>query len=301
MGGAIRFSSAASEYAVFDDDEPSAVTGVRVGGVFRRLALAWKLQSPRFLRFSRIDSEAYVGWTRSVGERLEAYTPFLTFGHAYPVLDDGRLVWLAPGYVLAEGFPFSVSTRARGRTVRFFRAGFVGVVDAHTGTTNVYSLNAADPLSNAWSKLAPELIQPSDLIPSTLLPHIRYPRELFDAQLRVLASLNTSNFSRGAFRASLTPANQSTFWWTGDSPADTTNRLRLRAALERGDPPALSAVVDGVAQGARLRLDVFNMRPPLQVPGPSQVAARVATELSSRAVVPGNVKTIPTNRGIVSI
>jgi hypothetical protein len=302
-GGPIRYTSSASDYAVLENDSDD-VHAVRVGGLLRRLALSWKLQSPRFLRPSSVVSTGKVSWNRAVTERLETYAPFLVFDQAYPIVVDRRMTWLAPGYVSIEGFPLTVSVRHNGRIVRYLRAGFLGLVDAHTGETRVFLMQDADPLSQAWAELVPGVIETTNRIPRSVFPLLRYPRNLFNAQLRALIALSTKQAGmRGfdMFHPMVAPADQSTFWWVGDSPVDSTRRLRLRAALERGDPPMLSAIVDGVVQGAGLRFDVFPLLQPLQIPGPSQVAGRVASELGPEPLVPGTVRTVPTPGGIVSI
>ena len=71
--------------------------------------------------------------------------------------------------------------------MRYLRSRMVGVVEAWTGRTSVYLQRDPDPLSAAWARLTPEIVQPVGAMPSALRSHVRYPRGLFDLQLDVLA------------------------------------------------------------------------------------------------------------------
>src|SRR4030067_811581 len=67
----------------------------------------------------------------------------------------------AGGYASSQAFPLSVLTDWRGDGVRYLRTSLLGVVDAHSGETQVYLVDDPDPLSAAWAGLAPDIVRPA--------------------------------------------------------------------------------------------------------------------------------------------
>ena len=78
------------------------------------------------------------------------------------------------------------------------------VVDAYTGQVTLYSWNQEsqpDPVLQTWEDAFPGLVQPESSIPSALLPHLRYPQDLFDVQRSLLTQYHVadaSDFYNGA-------------------------------------------------------------------------------------------------------
>ena len=78
------------------------------------------------------------------------------------------------------------------------------VVDAYTGQVTLYSWNQEsqpDPVLQTWESAFPGLVQPESSIPSALLPHLRYPQDLFDVQRSLLTQYHVadpSDFYNGA-------------------------------------------------------------------------------------------------------
>lgn len=262
-GGPVRFSDGASSFLVLPDT--GQVTGVALRGIGRRLTLAWVLQSASLLGASGAGEGSLVVWRRAAGERLERYAPFAAFGRPYPAVSHGRLYWLAEGYVSSRAFPFSISVSWRGHRVRYLRAAFLGVVDAHSGATAVY-LVGNDPLAREWSKLAGDVVRDRSQLPIELRAQRRYPEELFEIQLALhqrdtVAPLPELRSGEGQAR----PA-----WLVASAPGDPVRRLRLRAVVETGDPPRVAAVADGAIADWDLRFSVVRLA--RQYPGPAPSA-----------------------------
>lgn len=157
-------------------------TGVRAGGLVRRMALTWALQHNLL---SLPDSEV-VHWRLDPGERLRGLAPFVEWGAPRPRLVDGALVWVAEGYLHAGGFPGVAPVAWRGRSVSYLRAAFTGVVAAGTGEVRLFARGRADPLTTAWMTIARGLVEPATAVPVDLADDLHYPGELFAVQARVL-------------------------------------------------------------------------------------------------------------------
>lgn len=258
-GGPILFSETATSFLMVPESLPVASVGLQGG--LRRLALAWVLQSAALLRSGSERPRLAVVWRRVVSERLERYAPFTTFGRPYPVVAGGRLYWLAEGYLSSRAFPLSITVPWRDRRVRYLRAAFLGVVDGHSGATTLYRI-ADDPLGEAWARLAPDLVRPLAELPIGLRAHLRYPEEVFEIQLALKG--------RGTIGSlpALRPGDvQEPSWLWASFPGDPALRLRLRGAVEAGDPPVLSSVADGAAVGGRFVFRFARLVPPGSGPG----------------------------------
>ncbi|MBI2614558.1 MAG: UPF0182 family protein [Gemmatimonadetes bacterium] len=302
----VWFSPAAEEYAL--GRAPERQVGIAPAGIGRRLALAWTLQSPRLLTAGAVPAGDLVLWHRAVAARLDRYAPFARFGAPYPVVAGRRLLWLAWGHVSSETFPLSVLSQWRGRGLRYLRTSLVGVVDAYSGETQVYLVDDPDPISAAWAALAPDIVRPVDRLPELLRRHLRYPEELFAAQVPLAMAGVPGGWpgvrrlparGRGGDDTTLT-APREPVWLAGTLPGDDRLRLRLRQVAERGEPGMLAVVADGYVDGTRPVLRVVRLAQPLAHRGPSRFAAETAGDLSPSAAAAGPVTTLVFAGGIVS-
>ncbi len=268
---------------------PDHLAGIVAGGLWRRLALAWTLQAPRLLTSAAVGRATVVLAYRAVGARLARFAPFARFGAAYPVVAGERLLWLASGYVSAEAFPLSQRITWRGDDVRYLRAGLLGLVDAHTGATELFLLPDADPLSRAWAALLPGLVQRASAIPPAVLRHVRYPHEQFIKQVALLRA------EAGRAR----PAEP--FWWVGPAPGDSAVRLRLRAVDEVLREPRVAAVIEGTMRQGVQRLTALAYPQPYVLPGPSELAREFRSEPTRDSVIEGTVRLVPFADGAVAL
>ncbi len=303
--GEIVFGPTMTEFAIAPQAVSQDVIGVRLGGLVRRLALAWKLQSPKLLASPSVSDSSIVLWYRSVVERLERYAPFAQFGTPYPVIAAGSVYWLSPGYVTSETFPLSRRTEWLGRPVRYLRAGLTGVVNARTGETSVVAIRGPDPLTAAWAEAAPDIVSAPEALPAELRTHVRYPAELFTAQLALLQGKSPPRRfdAVGLLGTQVPPVDPSAepFWWLGPSSADTSVRLRIRSVLQGGEPQALTGLVEGNMWENQPSLRVLPFPETYELPNPSRISARFAAEQRSDEGISGPLKTVPVANGLLSM
>jgi len=266
----------------------AAPIGIPVRGWWSRLALAWALQFPGALSTSRVPSGSVLVTERAVGGRLARYAPFARFGPAWPAVLDGRLVWIAWGYVASEAFPAATSVVWRGERVRYLRAGFIGVVEAASGRTHVYLARQADPLSRAWQHQLPELVLGTEDMPAGLGNQLRYPEELFKTQVQVLRA------RPGRARV------PDPYWWVGPAPGDSTVRLRLRAVDEVQLEPRVAAVIEGLLDARGPHVRVLRYPEPYRFVGPSELESTFAGAAPPGAR-PGQLRMIPFEDGAVAV
>ncbi len=156
--------------------------GVAVGSLLRRVAWALRLGSAQVLFSEYLTPTSRVLLRRDLGSRLEALAPWLTYeDDPYPVLADGRIVWVVDAYTYSDRFPYS----ARVGAASYLRNSVKVTVDAYTGETTFYAVDEKDPIIAAWRSIFPTLIVSGDEVPAVIREHFRYPQGLFSAQAEV--------------------------------------------------------------------------------------------------------------------
>jgi hypothetical protein len=213
--------------------------GVELGGLARRIMIAWALQAGRLL--SDVAPGAKVDWRLSPSERLAALAPFARWGEPVPRVVNRGLVWIAHGYLAPRAFPLSARLRWREHEIGALHAGFLATVDASTGATRVYLRPGADAPAAAWAAIAQGLVEPASAIPEVVLRAAPYPVELFRVQARYLEErrpqLGGLGGPPGSRRTEL-PATDGI--WSSDS----SGPVRM-AIYERASERRVAAVLTG--------------------------------------------------------
>ncbi len=190
--------------------------GVPIGSLFNRLLYAVKLHSASILFSSEINKSSQLLTVRNPRSRVAAVAPWLTLdGDTYPTVVDGHILWVVDGYTTSNNYPDSQRINLRSATsstlsqggatvsqantsVNYMRNSVKATVDAYTGQVTLYAWNQAaqpDPLLQTWESAFPGLVQPESAIPAALLPHLRYPQDLFNVQRSLLTSYHVSSAS----------------------------------------------------------------------------------------------------------
>ncbi|PYC67094.1 hypothetical protein C7C46_30630 [Streptomyces tateyamensis] len=179
-------------------------SGVSLANPITRAAYAVKFSEPQILYSGAIGNGARVLYDRTPKERVEKVAPWLAIdGDAYPVVQNGRITWVLDGYTTSDGYPFSSKTplgdvtkdsltSQRGgvltasNQVNYIRNSVKATVDAYTGEVTLYQWDDQDPVLKTWMKAFPGTVEPRSSIPAALLPHLRYPQDLFKVQRDLL-------------------------------------------------------------------------------------------------------------------
>ena len=168
--------------------------GVPMGGQLRQLALAYHFGETNLLFSDAIKEDTRVMYYRNVQDRVRQIAPFLTLDHdPYLVINNGRLVWIQDAYTTSAGYPYSqpishserFGTSTVSHTFNYIRNSVKITVDAYNGEVNFYLVNPEnDPIIQAYNTIYPDLFQPFSDLPESLIPHLRYPEDLFVVQTK---------------------------------------------------------------------------------------------------------------------
>ena len=167
-------------------------TGVKVGGLLRRLLFSFRFGSSKIFLSSDITSESKILFYRSVGERVRKAAPFLHFDtDPYLVINkEGRLFWLVDAYTISDRYPYSRRVEGLGN---YIRNAVLAVVDAYHGEISFYLKDPEDPIIKTYQKIFPSMFRPLKDLPEDIRIHIRYPHRLFFLQAKLFGAYHMRN------------------------------------------------------------------------------------------------------------
>jgi uncharacterized membrane protein (UPF0182 family) len=162
--------------------------GIRLRSALRKLALAWRFRDPNLLFASEVSDQSRFVFRRQIRLRASQIAPFLRFPAApYPVVHEGRIVWLLDGYTVTRHFPLSSPHELENRRpVSYLRNSVKVAVDGVSGVVSFHVVDEDDPVLATFGRAFPGLLHPLEDMPEELKRHLRYPRELLALQSRVL-------------------------------------------------------------------------------------------------------------------
>ena len=194
------------------DNTYSGPGGVPMGSLFGRILFATKFGETNILLSDLINSDSRILWNRDPRDRVKAVAPWLTVdGDAYPAVIGGKIEWIVDGYTTTNGYPYSQRTQLGEATadsvsvtsnsiesqpldqVDYIRNSVKAVVDAYTGFVTLYEWDTDDPVLKVWEQAFPGTVQPRDTIPADVLPHLRYPADLFKVQRDLYAKYHVTD------------------------------------------------------------------------------------------------------------
>ncbi len=155
--------------------------GVRIDSAWKKLLFAWHRFDANIAITSYTTPDSRIQFWRNINERVQRIAPFLRLdADPYLVLSGGRLVWIQDAYTTSSLFPYSESDDGG---FNYIRNSVKAVVDAYDGDVTFYVMDVQDPVLAVYRKALPELFTSLDRMPDDLRRHLRYPQDLFQAQV----------------------------------------------------------------------------------------------------------------------
>ena len=164
--------------------------GVGIGSITRRLAFALRFGDVNPLISGFMTPDSRILYMRDVRARVATIAPFLHYDRdPYPVVLDGRIVWLIDAYTTTNMYPYGQQadlnrlSRDSGLNHQFnyVRNSVKVAIDAYDGDATFYIVDPDDPVAAAYAKAFPKLFSSAEP-PAELRAHFRYPEDLFRIQ-----------------------------------------------------------------------------------------------------------------------
>ena len=184
--------------------------GVSMGSFLRRAAFSLRFGQLEPMISNFVTGDSRVIYVRDVRERVEKLAPFLRFdADPYPVLHEGRIVYVVDGYTTTNRFPNSqqasvgeLSSNSGLRTgFNYVRNSVKAVVDGFDGGVTFYVADSDDPIIQVYESAFGSLFRPISEMPDELVGHLRYAEDLFRVQTEMWGAYHvedTENFYQRA-------------------------------------------------------------------------------------------------------
>lgn len=174
--------------------------GVPISSIWRKILLSCYLRDKNFLfdrnfLFStKSTKKSKVLFRRNILERIQQLTPYLLLDRTpYVVSTDKGIYWIVDAYTTSSWYPAAAKSVVNKQALNYVRNSVKIVVDAYHGSVDYYVFDTADPIINAYRKIYPELFKDRALMPAELQSHVRYPKDLFDVQMRIFAKYHQTD------------------------------------------------------------------------------------------------------------
>ncbi|WFB34344.1 UPF0182 family protein [Kiritimatiellota bacterium B12222] len=165
--------------------------GVLISNLFKKALFALYFQDWNVLLTNQTLPTSRIHFLRNVVDRIEELTPFLQLDdNPYLVVTPDRLYWIVDAYTTSVWYPNSQPFQ---EDLNYIRNSVKIVVDAYEGSVEYYLSDPTDPIALAYQRMYPKLIKSLDDMPKELRAQIRYPRNLFDIQMRMYAVYHQEN------------------------------------------------------------------------------------------------------------
>ncbi len=320
------------------DHEYTGSGGIPVGGWFRRLCFALRFDFFPILFTDRLTPESRIMFRRKIGTRIDKrlvrdrvsyIAPFLNYDpDPYIVINAGKLYWIIDFYVTSRYYPnsdkyYDDTAKLHNELYdepdftgfNYIRNSGVAVVDAYTGAVNFYAVKKdqeVEEVMGTYQTAFPNLFKSLSEMPEGLRSHLRYPDYLTRIQAKFYGKYhqNASDFYHKkdewiipfeAYDSKDTDKEMMPYYailkLPGEENAEFVSVIPF--APHKRDNKLKAWMVtrcDEPHYGERI---VYTLE--VEVAGPSQVEADIATAIAdkelvwktSKAVVRGNLLLIP--------
>jgi uncharacterized membrane protein (UPF0182 family) len=246
--------------------------GVTLSNVWRRAAFALRFNDVNLLVSGQIRPESRILLYRSIRDRVTKLAPFLRFDtDPYPVVVNGRTVWVFDAYTTSSKYPYSQYVDGIGGItgrVNYVRNSVKATIDAYNGNIEFYVVDRTDPIVKAWRQAFPGLFSDFSEMPDALKDHLRYPEDLFRLQSEVYAKyhvVEARRFFQGSERWLISPDPNEAISATAvvennpqtNTQTNTGRAPEIRATSKRQDPYYLYIRLPGDDRESFMMLQSF--------------------------------------------
>ena len=223
--------------------------GVKVGGLARKLAFALRFGDFNLVYSGQLKSDSRILYLRDIKQRVETAAPFLQWDHdPYPVVLNGRIIWMLDGYTTTNRYPYSQSINPSvppgsglGGDINYVRNSVKATVDSYDGTVHMYVVDPEDPIIHTYEKAFPDLFDNVKKMPDGLKDHWRYPEDIFDTQTEQFTQYHMTDPQQFFQKAAL--------WDVAPNPDNEASTTAATSAAQKGDNGGRNTTLQSAGNG----------------------------------------------------
>ncbi|OFW57316.1 MAG: hypothetical protein A2W01_01625 [Candidatus Solincola sediminis] len=168
--------------------------GVQISDFLKRVAFTIRNRDVSLLFSGYVTNESRLMFRRNISDRVKMVAPFLKLdGDPYLIVrDDGTLMWIQDAYTTSSLYPYSERFNDE---YNYIRNSVKVTIDAYNGAVTFYLADPGDPIAVTYSKIFPDLFTPFEEMPADIMKHIRYPEDLFSAQMEMYRTYHITDIN----------------------------------------------------------------------------------------------------------
>jgi uncharacterized membrane protein (UPF0182 family) len=167
---------------------------VKISSLFRKFLFAYHLKNKNIFFSTKITDQSKLLFRRNILERIRHLVPFLQLDQTpYVAVTPKGIYWIVDAYTTADSYPASAPLGEEERSFNYIRNAVKIVVDAYHGSVNLYIYDEEDPIIRAYDRIYPGLFKTKAQLPADLRARVRYPKDLFDIQMRIYAKYHQTD------------------------------------------------------------------------------------------------------------
>ena len=157
--------------------------GVPIRSLLRKLLFATYFKEKNIFFTTKTNNDSKVLFRRNILESIPMITPFFNLDKdPYVVVTDKGIFWILDAYTTSSFYPNAEFSEGG---YNYIRDSVKIVVDAYNGSVDYYIVNPKDPVVRAYDRIYPGLLKPISKMPDNLKAHLRYPRDVFETQMKI--------------------------------------------------------------------------------------------------------------------
>lgn len=274
--------------------------GVPISSLFRKLLFSLYFKDENLFFSLNLNEKSRALFHRNIVERVQELTPFLRLDHdPYIVVTPKRLFWIMDAYTYSDMYPVSKRSEIQfnnefnNTEINYIRNSVKIVVDAYDGKVEYYVADPTDPIIRAYRNAYPGIFKDISTLPPELMQQLRYPKDMFTAQLKVydryhqvtpelfyeqaetwdFAKVNDSPMRPYYFTTALEGYRDNEQSFILINPMTPIGRSNLSGLAVAGTP-TVGANIDS-SKGYTRQLVLYKFSREVQVDGPAQVSALI--------------------------
>nr|MDA8138302.1 UPF0182 family protein [Desulfobacteraceae bacterium] len=160
--------------------------GIPISSPWRKFLFSYYFGDKDIFFSSKITDQSKLLFRRNVLESIRQLTPFLLLDQTpYAATTNKGIYWIVDAYTTSTWYPAAATSTVNKQSLNYIRNSVKIVVDAYNGSVDYYVFDSTDPIIGAYQRIYPGFFKDKSQMPAELRPHVRYPKDLFDIQMRL--------------------------------------------------------------------------------------------------------------------
>ncbi|RJQ75978.1 MAG: UPF0182 family protein [Desulfobacteraceae bacterium] len=162
--------------------------GVPIGSLFKKLLYAYYFKEKNIFFTTKTHRNSRILYRRNIIERVRHLAPYLHLDRTpYAAQTANGIYWIIDAYTTSDAYPAATPYRTPATEFNYIRNSVKIIVDAYHGSIDCYVFDESDPIIRTYRRIYPGFFKSKEHMPADLRAHTRYPKDIFNFQMRIYA------------------------------------------------------------------------------------------------------------------